>query len=352
MYLFIYPLILYAIVGVEELLTSAGAKDLLSRTLAIKKRYLVIIGLLLLMTAYSLKPPKIYNSYYPGMLGYGSDPALSHQIGRMDALGGWTSGNQSYGYLILGPHITLEPHPYKVLFELKVDGMADDSQKVGSIEVTEDNGTMIIAKDLYSRDFEARGEYRNFSLTFISGRILDDVEFRVRYSGSGVNLSLRQIALSHVSQLWKGSDSSLSHGIGREDPDGAWTSGDGGDGYMISGGPHITFTSGIYDISYGFAVDEPTDDNATMAIIELTHDGGSVIPLKSKGMVYGKDFNTGRSSEGVTYKSFTNRIFIENTLSDVEFKLYYLNGTDRVVLKEIYLYIRSFANKDGLNGRI
>ena len=288
----------------------------------------------------TLKPAKIINATQT-ISWSGNDTALVHTLGSEGLDGAWTCWGDGYGYLISGPYVNLGPGSYRVLFEMKAEGVINDSQLVGSIEVTENKGSRLLEKELYGRDFGNDGKFKDFSLPLLSGKILKDVEFRVHYPNSGVNISVKKITLTSGSMAWTGSDPSLNHDIGREGVAGTWTSGTGVGGYMVSGGPHVNLAPGIYDIYYTFVVDKKyADESKHIATMEVSYNGGQVIPLWSDGKLIGKDFNTGRASDVAVYKAFINSIVVDNTLNDVEFRLYYVNNTNEVVLKDIHLLIR------------
>lgn len=274
---------------------------------------------------------KTQNIVWPG-----SDPALGHDLGHKDVDGSWASEEGSYGYLVLGPYANLAVGSYKVLFELKVDSVVNKSNLVGTIEITQDRGTKVLSKDLYGKDFDVAGEYKNFSLVLVSGKILKDVEFRVHYPDSKVNLSVKKIILASGSTVWPGNDPALGHELGREGADGTWTSGDGGYGYMVSG-PHISLAAGVYDVSYTFVIDEYINESQHIATIDISYDRGT--PILS-GKLTGHDFNYGRTSGTIISKSFINRLYIDGNIDDVEFKLHYPNSTVRVTLRDITLFIR------------
>ncbi|MFH1126433.1 MAG: hypothetical protein V1703_04865 [Candidatus Altiarchaeota archaeon] len=269
------------------------------------------------------------NAFWPG-----NDPALSHEFGSEGAYGIWTSGNGGTGYLVSGPQINLAPGSYKIVFEIKADGITNDSGLIGSVEVIQ-GGDLIAAKDLYDKDFDRFGGYKSFQLIMMSGKIMKDVEFKVRQLNTGVNVSVRRIMLTPGPTVWLGNDPALSHEIGKEGDVGTWTSGDGGTGYLVSG-PHVNFAPGTYDISYTFVIDELPSDSQHIATIEVTNSRGQYLSAK----LMGTDFNHGRTSNATIFKSFINRVSTNAPLNDVEFKIYYPNTTVKVVLKDITLLIR------------
>jgi len=267
----------------------------------------------------------------------GNDPALSHKIGRETPDGGWTSTEGSFGYMTLGPHANLSKGAYKVSFELKIDGIVNGSYPIATIDMTWKNGQPFVSESLYGKDFE-NGEYKNLNIYFVSGEVMEDVEFRIYHSSGKENLTLRGIVLSSGKTKWAANDPELKHKVGREGPGDSWTSGDGGLGYMISSGPHISMAPGIYLVSYTFVIDgrEVVDESKHVATIEFSRDSGLVFLT---GELNGLDMKVD-PSKPVVYKSIINKITAKNPLNNVEFKLFYPNSSVNVVLRDIILSIQ------------
>jgi len=238
----------------------------------------------------------------------GADSALVHEIGTDGSSGVWTSGDSGYGYLVLGPYINLAPDSYKILYELKVDGILNKSRLIATIEITQDNGTSVLVKELYGSDFDAPGVYKKFAIPLVSGKIMNDVEFRVHHSDTGVNLSVKSISLSPDQTVWAGNDPLLKHDLGQGGSSGTWAYQGIESGYLISDGPHLNLAPGVYDVSYSFVIDDYLNESMNVTIIEISYKGGQKIGMVNDGVLKGGDFNLGRVSNEPVIESFANRL--------------------------------------------
>ena len=251
MYFFIYPVTLYAIVGLEELF---------SRLVQSKKKAIVFAVLLLFMTSFSLnlinknqvgilvgEKKDLYeggqywsllefnrflryldmswgvkrDSY--GLAGYlemmnistrqdesieelsdiseivyeGANSELRHSLGQQSGDSDWVAmPGEGYQYMVYGPYVELDSGKYDVVYRLKINEPAEDSELVGALDISENSGHLVlIKKDLYGRDFPGAGTYAELHLAFETDKKLKDVEFRVHYPNSNVGVTLDKITL-------------------------------------------------------------------------------------------------------------------------------------------------------------
>jgi hypothetical protein len=271
----------------------------------------------------------------------GSDPSLKHDIGSKGIGNSWNSAGEGPGYLALGPHVNLGPDSYLISLQLKVDGTLNDSMRLGKIEITKDNGDVVLfRKQLYGRDFGESGKYEEFPTQLVSSKIMEDVEFKVYSLASRVNMSIGRINLYPAPTAWLGNDPSLSHDIGVGEAGGLWASGTKDAGYMVSGGPNINLAPGQYAISYTFMIESGRyNDSENIATMEVSGSRGAM-GLWNGGKLTGFDYNSGRSSDVSIIRSFGNIINVNEPINNVTFMLYRPNSTINIKLTLITLYSR------------
>ncbi|MDD5111967.1 MAG: hypothetical protein PHG85_05435 [Candidatus Altiarchaeota archaeon] len=266
----------------------------------------------------------------------GNDPSLNHEIGAEGAGKTWIStASDGEGYMITGPFVNIPPGAYKISFDIMAEGLLNDTM-VCTIEFSSDRGKTITRTDLYGKDFK-EGQFKTFPINIITGKIIWDAEFKVFRPDNGINITVRKIILTPGATTWNGNSQALTHDIGVATSEGFWTSGSGGEGYLIRG-PHITLAPGVYEVSYTFLIEEfPTDEQKYIADIDVSYDGGqNYLP----GKLVGLDWTSGNPNRIPMLKSFINRIYVENTMNDVEFRLYYPNSSVKVTLKDINVFIK------------
>jgi hypothetical protein len=252
MYYFIYPVTMYAVVGIEEIISRIGT---------IKKKALVFALILVLMTAYGLdffdkekvgmligERKDLYEEgrFWPllefnrflrywdmsysikrgeyGLAGWlqmsnktlplaSANPKslspgttsgawsaaadFSHQTGHRGSDGSWESDAGGFGYMISGKYMDLPAGSYTITFRIKIDNnKIDDKNKVVTIEVAKDYGIPIVAKDLYAKDFSASGVYQDFTLDLDASSAIQNAEFRVHYDRSPARANIDKVALN------------------------------------------------------------------------------------------------------------------------------------------------------------
>ncbi|MBM3309204.1 MAG: hypothetical protein FJY77_03030 [Candidatus Altiarchaeales archaeon] len=251
MYMFIYPVTLYAIVGIEELL---------SRLTPTKKRLMAVGVIMLLMVSYSLnlltkenvivligQRNDIYEQpglYWPLLefnrfqrywdLAWGNkrdsyglgewlrqanittgkaeesaeppttsgvwmaaDDFPQHEVGSALPDGSWMSERGSFGYLIGRNYMNIPPGTYDVTFTLKASDNSKGDEAACFIEVAKDHGAGKVAgKLISSKDFSANDTYQNFTLSLDLKEAIQDLEFRAHYDRYNLDVTLLKVTLS------------------------------------------------------------------------------------------------------------------------------------------------------------
>jgi uncharacterized membrane protein len=102
--------------------------------------------------------------------------------------------------LVFGPYADLPPGKYRAEFILKTD-RTDRTERVATIDVfTHKDGYPRAEREILGTDFAAANRYQPFAIEFESDKPLEDLEFRVQYSGVGT-LGLDAVQVTPV-ELW------------------------------------------------------------------------------------------------------------------------------------------------------
>ncbi len=111
------------------------------------------------------------------------DPAASNGLARRATAASLPPDGKTA--LIFGPYVRIHPGKYRVEFTLKT---ADNTLlgHLASLDVfTHEDGYPRASRDITGADFTAPNHYQRLALDFETDHTLEDVEFRVQYSGQG-----------------------------------------------------------------------------------------------------------------------------------------------------------------------
>jgi len=250
MYILVYPMTLYAVVGVEELFSRMDAIKKSVAAYALVMLVLLSLSLNLLssenMTLLFGEKESLYKSgehwalleynrflrYWDlswgikrdaygllgwlNMLGIESVPILedqeysnrvrfgvwnatsdfAHELGFEAADGSWQSTEGGFGYMIGANYIEIPRGSYVVSFTVKVnDNKVEDGKKAVTIEVARDRGAPVVVRDLYPKDFEQSNVYQDFNLPLMARETLYDAEFRAHYDHGTVTVTIEKVTM-------------------------------------------------------------------------------------------------------------------------------------------------------------
>ncbi|MDD5111968.1 MAG: hypothetical protein PHG85_05440 [Candidatus Altiarchaeota archaeon] len=122
---------------------------------------------------------------------------ILHSIGQQTGDSDWTApAGGGYQYMAYGPYIELGPGNYNAVYVLKIDASTNPDQLIGALDVSQNSGFEVItSKELYGKDFPQINEYKEFNMPFSLTNPAKMVELRVHFPNSTVSLTLDKIVL-------------------------------------------------------------------------------------------------------------------------------------------------------------
>ena len=229
-----------------------------------------------------------------------ADSVFIHNIGAANGNSWAVSSNSPPGFLTFGPYSNaFQPGVYVAKFSLAVDNNSADDMTIGYVDVFDNlNNITLGHRDFHRREFASPNSSQDFDLTF-SVPASNDLEFRVFYYGFSYLVhsatSVTQ-AQSYNRVTFVADDAGSYHQIGNATGTGSWAATSQMGAGVLTYGPYSQqFKAGTYLATFDLAVDNNSDDDLTVASIDV-NEPGSLNVIASRKLTR-EDFATAQTRQ-------------------------------------------------------
>lgn len=253
-----------------------------------------------------------------------TDPAIGHNIGRIDESGWSANTTQDIpGFLSFGPYESgLNTGVWTTTWTMKIDNNTADNLNVVRLEVFDaEDGSIVASKNISRQQFFAANHLQDFSLQFTNVIAGHRLEFRTYWYGSAYiqlnNLVTNNVKAIDSTKTWSMTDSAIGHNTGRTDGTG-WSANTLQDkpNYLSFGPYQSGLNPGLWKTSWSMKIDNNYADNAKVVRLE-------VFDIDTNEILAYRDINRQQFNQSNQFQEFVIQFLHLNPSDRLEFRAFW-----------------------------